>query len=270
MTHAQPDSANFIGSVPEYYEEFLGPFIFTPYAQDLSLRLQIGSRARILELACGTGRLTRELLAVMEPGARLVATDLNQPMLEVARRTAPDPRVEWRDADAANLPFDAASFDQAVCQFGVQFFADKIAAAAEVRRVLRPGAAYHLSTWGSPYDNPLARIAQETTEACFATDPPRFYWTPWAYSDRRQIESDLRAGGFRDVSIQSVDFVGRAPSADHAAMGLVQGTPMALAIEERGSMSVDAFTAVFAAALTRELGSGPLAIPMRAWIARAA
>jgi SAM-dependent methyltransferase len=269
MTQAQPGSASFVGAVPEYYEDFLGPLMFTPYAQDLAVRVQIGPKARILELACGTGRLTRELLAVMEPGARLVATDLNAPMLDVARRKVKDSRIDWRESDVTTLPFDTDSFDQAVCQFGVQFFPDKIAAATEVRRVLRPGAAYHLSTWGSPYDNPLARIAQETTEACFATDPPGFYWTPWSYSDRRQIESDLRAGGFRQVSIQSVDIVGRAPSADYAAMGLVQGTPMALAIEERGGMSVDAFTAIFAAALARELGGGPLAIPMRAWIIRA-
>ena len=270
MTHAQPGSVSYVGSVPEVYEAFLGPLIFTPYAQDLALRIQIGSQARLLELACGTGRLTRELLAVMEPGARLVATDLNAPMIEVAQRSIRDRRVEWREADALHLPFDAASFDEVVCQFGVQFFSDKVAAAAEVRRVLRPGCAYHFSTWGSPHDNPLARIAQETAEACFPEETPSFYKVPWSYADRRQMESDLRAGGFRHISIQTMDFIGRAPSSDYAAMGIVQGTPMAHAIEERGAISVDAFTAVISAALTRELGDGPLAIPMRAWIVRAA
>ncbi len=270
MTYAQPGNASFVGSIPEYYERFLGPLIYTPYAEDLAYRVRVGSKARILELACGTGQLTRELLAAMEPGARLVAIDLNAPMLEVARRKVRDARVEWHEANAMSLPFEPASFDAVVCQFGVQFFDDKVAAAAEVRRVLRKEGAYHFSTWAGPADNPLARIAQETAVACYPDDTPAFYKVPWSYGDTRQIESDLRAGGFRDISIQAVDVIGRAPSSDYAAMGIVQGTPMANAIEQRGTISVDAFTAVISATLTRELGDGPLAIPMRAWVVRAA
>jgi SAM-dependent methyltransferase len=270
MAHTQAANRNFVGSVPEYFERYLGPLIYTPYAQDLACRMHVGPRARILELAAGTGRLTRELLAVMEPGARLVATDLHRPMLDLAQQLVRDARVEWREADVASLPFEAASFDEVICQFGVQFFDDKVAAAREVRRVLKPGRAYHFSTWGSPHDNPLARIAQQTAEACFPDDTPTFYRVPWAYSDTRQIESDLRAGGFRDIGIESLDVIARAPSADHVALGIVQGTPMANVIEERGDITVEAFTAVISAALARELGDRPLAIPMRAWIVRAA
>lgn len=270
MTDAQGTNVSFVGPVPEIYERYLGPLLFAPYAQDLACRLQIGPKARILELASGTGQLTRELLAVMEPGARLVATDLNLPMLEVAKQKIRDPRVEWREADASHLPFDTASFDEVTCQFGVQFFPDRVAAASEVRRVLKPGCPYHFSTWAGPASNPLARIAQQTAEACFPTDTPTFYKVPWGYADTRQIESDLRAGGFKTVNIQGVDLIGRAPSPDHAAMGIVQGSPMSNVIRERGTITVDAFTAVVAAALSRELGTGPVAIPMRAWIVRAA
>ena len=261
--------ARFVGSVPEYYERYLAPLLFAPYAQDLACRVQIGPTSRILELAAGTGQLTRELVNVMEPGARLVATDLNGPMLEVARSMIRDPRVEWREADATALPFDPDTFDEVVCQFGVHHFPDKVAAASEVRRVLRPGRPYHFSSWSCVADNPLARIAQETTSACFPENAPTYYSVPWGYCDTRQIESDLRAGGFRRISIQPLSIIGRAPSTDHAAIGIVQGTPMAQAVAERGVISVDAFTAIIAAALTRELGSGHIAIPMRAWVVRA-
>jgi SAM-dependent methyltransferase len=261
--------ARFVGSIPDYYERYLAPLLFAPYARDLACRVEIGATSRILELAAGTGQLTRELVSVMEPGARLVATDLNGPMLEVARQMVRDPRVEWREADATALPFEAGTFDEVVCQFGVHHFPDKVAAAAEVRRVLRRGRAYHFSAWSSVADNPLARIAQETTAACFPENPPTYYSVPWGYCDTRQIESDLRAGGFRHVSIQPVNFIARAPSADHAAIGIVQGTPMAQAVVERGIISAEAFAAIIAAVLTRELGGGPIAIPMRAWVVRA-
>lgn len=270
MSYTQPLNVSFVGAVPNIYESFLGPLVFTPFAQDLACRLQIGPLARILELGCGTGRLTRELVGVMEADARLIATDLNVPMLNIARQTVRDPRVEWIEADATTLPFEPESFDEVVSQFAVPFLEDKVAAAAQVRRVLKKGCPYHFSTWTSAKDNPLGRIAQETAEACFPDDTPTFYKIPWSYHDTRRIESDLRAAGFKQVSIQGVELIGRAPSSDWAAMGLVQGSPLAHVIAARGGISVDAFTAVISAALSRELGTGPLAVPMRAWIVRAA
>jgi SAM-dependent methyltransferase len=269
MPDTEAVNTSFVGTVPENYERYLAPLMFKPYAQDLACRLMVGDRAEVLELACGTGVLTSELLSMMETGVHLVASDLNEPMLAVAQQKIRDRRIEWQQADAAALPFDAGRFDAVISQFGVQFFTDKVAAATEVRRVLRPGGVFLFSTWGGPQNNPLAHIAQQTAEACFPGDTPTFYHVPWSYGDTREIESDLRAGGFRHVSIQPVSLVGRAPSADYAAMGVVQGTPMANAIAERHSITVDAFTAVISASLTRELGDGPLALPMHAWIVRA-
>jgi ubiquinone/menaquinone biosynthesis C-methylase UbiE len=261
-----PVAPGFIGEVPEYYDRYLGPLLYTPCAHDFAGRVRLPERARVLELACGTGRLTRELLAVAGPEVRVTATDVAEDMLSLARRLVQDPRVEWRRADAVALPFPDRSFDVVVSQLGVPFFTDKVAAAAEARRVLGPGGQFLLSTWGRAEDNPFARIVQDVTEACFRADTPDFYSVPWSYGDRRQIEGDLRAAGFRDVGIQAVDLVSRAPSAEHAAMGLVHGTPMAHVIAERGSMSVAVFAALVSAALQREWGTAPLAVPMCAWM----
>jgi SAM-dependent methyltransferase len=269
MTDTAAVNTSFVGTVPENYERYLGPLMYKPYAQDLACRQVVGDRAEVLEVACGTGILTSELLSMLEPGVHLVASDLNEPMLAVAQQKIRDRRVEWQQADVSALPFDAGRFDAVISQLAIQFFDDKVAAATEVRRVLRPGGVFLFSTWAGPERNPLAHISQQTAEACFPDDTPTFYHVPWSYGDTRQIESDLRAAGFRHVSIQPVSLVGRAPSADYAAMGIVQGTPMANAIAERRSISVDAFTAVIAASLTRELGDGPLALPMHAWVVRA-
>ena len=130
----------FAGSIPELYERFLVPLIFEHYARDLAIRVADTAPKDVLETAAGTGVLTRAMAARLPAAVRIVATDLNQPMLDqAARRQAGDPRIEWRQADALALPFPAASFGVVVCQFGAMFFPDKVAGYKEARRVLRSG-----------------------------------------------------------------------------------------------------------------------------------
>ena len=111
------DAAQFTGSIPQYYDTGLGPVIFTHYADVVAGLVADGSPQRILETAAGTG-LSSRAIAIANPGAELIVTDLNAPMLEFARAKLPEgTRVETADAQA--LPFDDASFDTVVCQFGV-------------------------------------------------------------------------------------------------------------------------------------------------------
>ena len=121
----------FTGSIPEIYHRCLGPLLFEPYAKDLAARLRavkLPPNPRILELACGTGIVTRELLSSL-PSAHITATDLNEAMLDIARKqlgpAAADPRLRFQQADACKLPFPDRSFDVIVCQYGMMFFSDK-------------------------------------------------------------------------------------------------------------------------------------------------
>src|SRR5687768_8691820 len=132
--------AVFAGPVPQLYDRHLGPFMFEPYAQVLAERLD-GSERDILETAAGTGIVTRAILRRL-PSASVIATDLNQAMLDHAAAQAPQGRVRWQQADAQALPFADASFDLVVCSFGVMFMPDKLAAYGEARRVLRPGRRF--------------------------------------------------------------------------------------------------------------------------------
>src|SRR5262245_62527966 len=155
--HGAPHA--FTGSIPPIYDRHLGPVIFTPYADDLAQRLRPGAKARVLEVACGTGIVTSKLLARLPPGARLTATDLNPAMIEHAKtRVRADARLEFRAADAQQLPFPDASFEHYVCQFGIMFFPDKVAALKEARRVLAHGGEVVLDAWGAMAENDSARI----------------------------------------------------------------------------------------------------------------
>src|SRR5665213_4073149 len=110
------------------------------YAADLAQRAASLSPSAVLEIAAGTGVVTRALAPKLSPSASYVVTDLNQPMLDyAASRQGSDSRIKWRQADALDLPFEDASFDVVCCQFGVMFFPNRIAGYTEARRVLRRG-----------------------------------------------------------------------------------------------------------------------------------
>jgi SAM-dependent methyltransferase len=263
------EHTTFVGDIPELYDRHLGPLLFLPYARDLAGRVAASAGSSVLELACGTGILTRARARAVEPSVAITATDLNDAMIAVARDRVRAPNVTWQVADATALPFENASFDTVVCQFGLMFVPDKQAAARQVHRVLRAGGSFWFSVWGSLEDNPLARVAHETIGALFENDPPAFYHVPYGYQDPDIIMRDLRAGGLRDAEIETVDATAHAPSAAHAAIGFVMGTPVVIAIRERGAASVDATVAAVAAAIAREFGGGPLSVPMRALVIRA-
>lgn len=260
----------FAGSIPELYERFIVPLIMAPYARDLAKRVHARPGDRVLELACGTGALTREVVLQLPPTATLTATDLNEPMLAAARKTTESAHVHWQTANLLALPFDAASFDIVVCEFGIMFLPDKAAAAREVRRVLRPGGAYLFNVWGSLEYNPLPRLADEVVSRLYPENPPAFYGAvPHGYFDPQQIERDLRAGGFSHVDIDTVDLEATITTPEEAAVALIEGTPFANTIRDRGTVPVEAIRTALASAIERGLGGPGTRVPMRALVVQA-
>ncbi|HKW51375.1 MAG TPA: methyltransferase domain-containing protein [Candidatus Eisenbacteria bacterium] len=266
----QEANATFDGLIPEIYDKHLGAVLFKPYAADLVKRLKPRGAKDVLELACGTGIVTRALLDGLKPRPRLVATDLNEPMIAYARsKVGPEPGLEWRQADASSLPFSDASFDAVVCQFGVMFVPDKLAAMKEARRVLRPGGVFAFNVWDKIEENDLGRTAHEMITRFFPFDPPTFYTVPFGFHDSGLIRSMLGQAGFDDVQIESVAKESRSPSAGHAAVGLVRGNPVVTAIQERGSVEVGTVIAAVEEALRGRYGDSPLIAKMRAWVVMA-
>src|SRR5438128_697292 len=135
-------TTSFTGSIPSNYDQYLGPFLFEPYAIDLVKRLPHQGLKNVLEIACGTGRVTQHLVGELADDGNLIATDLNPDMITLARQKVSDGRIRWQAADAQQLPFGDNTFDAVVCQYGVMFFPDKPKAFAEAHRVLKNGGKF--------------------------------------------------------------------------------------------------------------------------------
>lgn len=236
--------AAFAGSIPAIYEQYLGSLLFEPYAQDMAARLRDVARGRVLEVAAGTGIVTRALVKALPPDVEIVATDLNQAMLDLATQRLQAPNVTWQQADAQKLPFEDSSFDAIVCQFGVMFFPDKLAAYREALRLLKPDGRFVFSVWDSLDRNELSRVVSETVGKIFLDDPPRFFErVPFGYSDPDRIRGEVQQAGFENVDIEVVEKVTRAPSPHDPAMGLCQGTPLRAEIEARAPQRLEEITA---------------------------
>jgi SAM-dependent methyltransferase len=248
----------FAGSIPKLYETHLVPLIFEPYAADLARRLGGRRLARVLEVAAGTGVVTRALAAALPESVAIVATDLNQAMLDQARTVGTRRPVEWRQADAMQLPFADGAFDAVVCQFGVMFFPDKPKAFAEARRVLEPGGVFLFNAWDRISENEFADTVTTALESIFPQDPPRFMArTPHGYHDPRAIERDLASGGFTaQPAIETVAARSRAASPRIPAIAYCQGTPLRSEIEARDPARLAEATDVAEHAIARRFGQG--------------
>lgn len=248
----------FAGSVPKLYESHLVPLIFDFYAADLARRVAARPASRVLEIAAGTGVVTRRLATALPASTTIVATDLNQPMLDMAAQVGTSRAVEWRQADAMQLPFDDGTFDAVVCQFGVMFFPDKAKAYAQARRVLKTGGVFLFNVWDRIEQNEFADSVTQALAMLFPQDPPRFLVrTPHGYFNAAAIGQDLQRAGFSAAAqIETRAARSLAASAREPAVAYCQGTPLRNEIEARGSLSEA--TDAAERALRERFGAGPV------------
>ncbi|MFC7538834.1 class I SAM-dependent methyltransferase [Siccirubricoccus deserti] len=250
------NAAGFIGSIPEEYDRGLGPIIFADYAADLARRVAASRPSRVLETAAGTGIVTRLLRDLLPADAHLTATDLNSPMLAVARgKFRPDELVEFRPADATALPFPDGAFDAVACQFGVMFFPDKAASFREARRVLAPGGRYLFSVWDAHAHNPFGRSCTRW-RAPSSSDPPGFHAVPFSYHRIDPVKEALEGTGFGGIRVDVVRLEKEIPSTAAFARGLVLGNPLVEQIRARGG-DPDRVVEAVVEALRREFGPDP-------------
>ncbi len=238
------------------YDELLVPLIFEPYAADLVERLlRVGARS-VLEVAAGTGVVTRVMAERLDPSTTIVGSDLNQPMLDHAARVGTARPVRWQQADVLDLPFDEGAFDAVVCQFAVMFFPDRVKALGEIRRVLRPGGTLLFNTWDRLETNEFAAVVTEALGEFFPDDPPRFLArTPHGYFEEDVIRQDIANAGFAaPVAIETLEARSRAASHVTPAVAYCQGTPLRDEIEMRGQGRLDEATAHAAEAIAERFG----------------
>jgi ubiquinone/menaquinone biosynthesis C-methylase UbiE len=223
----------FAGSVPKNYDRYLGPVLFEPYALDVAERLKNDNLKEVLELACGTGRVTKHLATLIAEEGQLVATDLNADMLALAETNVISSKIKWQVADAQELPFDDNGFDHVVCQFGVMFFPDKQKAFAEAHRVLQPGGKFLFSVWDQLEHNPPIFIIQKVMDAMFGEDAPDFMKKgPHSFFGKVIIKQFLTDAGFQSIHLDVVQKTGVYSSPDDLVTGFVDGSPLSSFLEK--------------------------------------
>ena len=258
----------FTGSIPEIYDRFLVPLIFEPYARDLAERLAKAKPKGVLETAAGTGVLTRAMAAVLPANARIVATDLNQPMLDRAAAREPhDGRIVWQQANALALPFADQTFDVLGCQFGVMFFPDKVQGYREAYRVLKPGGCIFFNVWDQISENEFADVVTDALATQFPVNPPRFMANvPHGYHEVGTIREELTEAGFVAISVETLDCKSSASSPRVPAIAYCQGTPLRNEIEAHDASRLEGATQAAADALARRFGDGAVEARIRAHV----
>ena len=228
-------SASAIFSGPQYYNDCLGPLWFDAFAADLVHRLPEHPAGNVLEIACGTGLVTRRLRERLKPSLRLVATDVSKAMLDYARAKLEACRdIEWREADALKLPFEDSEFGAVVCGFGIMFVPDRRAALREARRVLTEAGVLLFNVWDRIEENPHALANAKVLEAMFPGDPEMRFRTPYDMGEPGLLHQLLASAGFRATRIETKRIPVEGADPRSIAIGQIRGTPRATLIEQRG------------------------------------
>jgi SAM-dependent methyltransferase len=250
--------AAFAGTLAEFYDRYLVPLNFAPYAAVVADRAKALLPRRILETAAGTGVVTEALARVLPTDVTITATDLNEPMIERGKLRPGMERVNWQQADAMKLPFPDDAFDLIVCQFGVMFFPDKRASFKESFRVLTPCGTYLFVVWDDYANMPNSPvwIAAQTVGEMLRRDPHTLVNPP--YLDEPTIRADLTAVGFRDVKVDRIARMARAASARDAAVITVQGSLLRTAIETADPSRLDEATEAVEQVMLTRFGKGPV------------
>lgn len=258
----------FEGSIPELYDRHLVPMLFDTYARDMARRVSEKNPASVLEIAAGSGVVTREFARSTGSDTSIMSTDLSQTMLDQAIAAGTDRPVEWRQADAMDLPFEDGSFDVVLSQFGMMFVPDKARGFAEASRVLKASGAFVFSVWDRIDANGFSLAVQDGMAIRFPDDPPRFLVdAAFGYFDETRIREDLTRGGIKtDVEFEALEAESRGASPESVAVALCQSSPLKTQIELRDPAGLADATAAVADVLRERFGSADLVAPMRAII----
>jgi len=229
---------HYSGSTAVNYDEGLGPNLYEDYARQLAQRAAAIQPTRVLEIAAGTGILSRKLRDVLPVDVELVITDIDHSMLSRARKKFRNgENVFFDQFDAKRIGFPPGSFDMVVCQFGVMYFMDKPNTFAEIRRVLGPGGTFLFNSWGNIAQNPFAKISQEAIDRYMPPHAPsNFFDLPFSYDEPYKVSADMQAGGFGNNDYEVQDIQKHVSDFGLLARGLVQGTGIGDEIRARGDV----------------------------------
>jgi ubiquinone/menaquinone biosynthesis C-methylase UbiE len=253
---------DLVGSPAEIYERHSVPRFGLSWARDLVDLVAPAAGERVLDVACGTGAVTRLVAERVGAQGSVLGLDIDAAMLAVARSVVTHPNVAWREASVMALPFDTGRFDLVLCQQGLQFFSDRLQALGEMRRVLRPDGRIGVSCWRSAEESPAYAAIEQALGRRFGRERsalPRF-----ALSDEAQMRVLIEDAGFRAVRIHNRTMLVDWPSTTLFVRAITAGAPTMMgALGEQD----DAVLSAIAAEVEAEMGvflreGGGLRFPM--------
>jgi len=252
-----------------YYDHFLGPLFFEPYAIEVAKRIDPSSVSIALEIAAGTGRVTHHIRERIAASAKLIASDISEEMLAEAKKKLNHLDIEWQNIDAQQLPFRDDSIDLVVCCFGYMFVHDKPKAFAEAYRVLRPGGVFLITTWDKLERNAASYTSRSLAEKYLKGPLPESYNLAVSMSDEVVIRPLLEKAGFSKIFIEKVELFSVCPTGKEAATGMVEGGFVFKEIRQRNPEWIDEIKIELEKELSEKFGAAPMIAPMSAVISQA-
>lgn len=232
-------STNYGGDAPRNYQAYFVPAIGGPIAEDLLGAAKLKPGERVLDVACGTGVVTRLAAERVGASGKVTGLDLNPGMLAVARSTTPEtPAVDWVEASAESIPLEDGSYDVVLCQMGLQFFGNKLAALREMHRVLAPGGRAHLNL---PGPTPrLFAIMREGIAHHLGQEGATFMDLVFSLHDGGELRDLMESSGFREVTIDAAKKPLVVPPPREFLWQYIHSTPLAPAAMAADERSRDA------------------------------
>jgi ubiquinone/menaquinone biosynthesis C-methylase UbiE len=252
-----------------HYDHFLGPLFFEPYAIEVAKRIDPNTVSIALEIAAGTGRVTRHIRERIPVSAKLIASDLSEEMLAEARKQLSNADIDWQIIDAQQLPFSDNSIDLVVCCFGYMFVPDKPKAFAETWRVLKPGGMLLFTTWDKLEHNGVSFTSRSLAEKYLKGPLPESYNTAVSMSDEDVIRPLLEQAGFSKTTLEQSVRSSVAATAKEVAAGIVDGGFIFEEIRQRTPEMIDDIRSELAKELAEKFGAAPMIAPMSAVICQA-
>jgi SAM-dependent methyltransferase len=255
--------SGYVDEVVIPYDRDLGPVLFEHYGADTARRVAEQAPMDVLEIAAGTGIVTRHLRNLLAKDARLTAIDISDSMMDVARsKFLPSEQITFQNADATALPFNDEAFDAVFCQFGIMFF-DREKGFREVYRTLKPNGRYLFRVWDSERYNPFASLSFEVLKQYFPSAPPQFLFDPVSCHQIDPLKEQLIRIGFDPVVISVQRHEYDILDVTAFARALVY-TPVIFEIRDKGGVDPEEIVKELANAFKKEFGSNPMRYPMQA------
>lgn len=227
---SDPERGQVTRTAAEVYEEFFLPALFQQWATRVADTAGILPGQRVLDVACGTGVLAREILKRVGPTGRVAGLDINEGMLAVAKRQ--EPQIEWKHGRAEAIPYNDQSFDTVVSQFGLMFFENRRAALHEMMRVVCPGGQLVIAVWDALKNSPGYAVMTELLERLFGAAAANALRAPFALGNLDDLRALFTDAGITEFEISTVDGNARYPSVEEMIYTEIKGWTLADVLDE--------------------------------------